>query len=137
MITINNIMSVFIYEIASLKSGIIINTPKYPEGNKVVVRLGRLLGDLVANHKFSGFASHSSTCFCSWCACPKANIQKLTIGRLLQMWIFKDYSQAFNDLKNEAERARMVKKSGIKWSGLNRLCYWDPVHMIPIGIMHN
>ncbi|MBW0513141.1 hypothetical protein O181_052856 [Austropuccinia psidii MF-1] len=137
MITINNILSVFIDEIASLDSGIIIHTPRYPEGRKVVVRLGCLLGDLVANHKVAGFASHSATRFCSWCECPKADIQQLTIGRLRQMRIVKDYSRAFKDLKNEAERTRMVKKSGIRWSELNRLRYWDPVHMIPIGIMHN
>ncbi|MBW0572796.1 hypothetical protein O181_112511 [Austropuccinia psidii MF-1] len=31
----------------------------------------------------------------------------------------------------------MVKKTGIWWSELNRLPYWDPVQQIPQGIMHN
>ncbi|MBW0556038.1 hypothetical protein O181_095753 [Austropuccinia psidii MF-1] len=112
MVTINNILSVFINEMIQLNSGIFVQTLKYPDGSMVVVRLGCLIGDLVANHKVSGFASHSATQFCSWCKCPKAEIQQLKLGRLRQKRIVKD-------LKNEAERTRMVKKTNIRWSELN------------------
>ncbi|MBW0567126.1 hypothetical protein O181_106841 [Austropuccinia psidii MF-1] len=77
MVTINNILNVFVDEIALLDGGIMIETPRYHKGRKVVVRLGCLIGDLVANHKVAGFASHSATRFCSWCECSKANIQQL------------------------------------------------------------
>ncbi|MBW0556724.1 hypothetical protein O181_096439, partial [Austropuccinia psidii MF-1] len=40
---------------------IIIKTPQYPNGRRVIVWLGCLIGDLVANHKVAGFASHSAT----------------------------------------------------------------------------
>ncbi|MBW0587882.1 hypothetical protein O181_127597 [Austropuccinia psidii MF-1] len=106
-------------------------------GRRVFVCVGCLLGDLVAKHKVAGFASHSATQFCSWCDSPKSDIQQLQVGRLRQKRLVKDYSQAFKDLKNKAEHTRMVKKSGIRWSELNWLDYWDTVHMIPIGIMHN
>ncbi|MBW0469316.1 hypothetical protein O181_009031 [Austropuccinia psidii MF-1] len=137
MVTINNILTIFIDEIALLDSGIIIQTPQYPNGRKVVVRLGCLIGDLVANHKVAGFASHSATRFCSWCECVKADIQHLKLGRLRQKRIVKDCSHQFKELRNEAECTRMVKKTGIRWSELNRLHYWDPVQQIPLGIMHN
>ncbi|MBW0549631.1 hypothetical protein O181_089346 [Austropuccinia psidii MF-1] len=44
---------------------------------------------------------------------------------------------AVTELKNEAECTRMVKHTGIRWSELNCLHYWDPVQQIPLGIMHN
>ncbi|MBW0514434.1 hypothetical protein O181_054149 [Austropuccinia psidii MF-1] len=137
MVTINNILKIFIDEIALLDEGIMIQTPQYPKGCKVVVRLGCLIGDLVANHKVAGFASHSATRFCSWCDCSKADIQQLKLGRLQQKHIVKDCSNQFKDLRNETERTRMVKKTGIRWSELNRLPYWNPVQQIPLGIMHN
>ncbi|MBW0565790.1 hypothetical protein O181_105505 [Austropuccinia psidii MF-1] len=137
MVKINNILSVFINEMIQLNLGIFVQKPKCSNGHMVVVRLGCLIGDLVANHKVSGFASHLATRFCSWCECPKAEIQQLKLERLRQKCIVKDYSLRFKDLKNEAECTRMVKKTGIRWSELNRLGYWDPVQQIPLGIMHN
>ncbi|MBW0508136.1 hypothetical protein O181_047851 [Austropuccinia psidii MF-1] len=132
MVTINNILKVFVDEILRLDSGIIIKTPQYPNGHRVVVRLGFLIGDLVANHKVAGFASHSATRFCSWRDCSKADLHQLKIGRLLQKRHVKHHSLAFKKFPNEAEPTRMVKKTGIRCSELNRLAYWDPV-----GIMHN
>ncbi|MBW0490854.1 hypothetical protein O181_030569 [Austropuccinia psidii MF-1] len=119
MVTINKILRVFIDEMIQLNSGIFVQTPKYPNGRMVVVCLGCLIGDLVANHKVSGFALNSATWFCSSCECTKAEIQQLELGRLQQKFIVKDYSLGFKDLTNKAERTRMVKKTGIRWSGLN------------------
>ncbi|MBW0588739.1 hypothetical protein O181_128454 [Austropuccinia psidii MF-1] len=116
MVTINSILNIFINELIQLEPGIVIQTPQYPQGGRVFVHVGSLLGDLVANHKVAGFASHSATRFFSWCDSPKADIQQLQVGRLRQQQLVKDYSQAFKDLKNEAERTRMVKKSGIRWN---------------------
>ncbi|MBW0473352.1 hypothetical protein O181_013067 [Austropuccinia psidii MF-1] len=137
MVTINNNINVFINELIQLEPSIVIQTPQYPQGRRVFVHVGCLLGDLVDNHKVAGFASHSATRFCSWCDSPKADIKQQQVGRLRQKQLVKDYSRAFKDLKNKAEQTRMVNKSGIRWSELNRLDYWDPVSMIPIGVMHN
>ncbi|MBW0496094.1 hypothetical protein O181_035809 [Austropuccinia psidii MF-1] len=82
MITIKNILRIFIEEMVQLNSGIFIQTPHYPKGHKVVVRFGCLIGDLVANQKVLGFAFHSATWFCSWCECPKAEIQQIKLAKL-------------------------------------------------------
>ncbi|MBW0585566.1 hypothetical protein O181_125281 [Austropuccinia psidii MF-1] len=137
MITINNILRIFIEEMVQLNSGIFIQTPHYPKGRKVVVHLGCLIGDLLANYKVLGFASHSDTRFCSWCEFPKAKIQQLKLAKLQQKRIVKDYSIAFKGLNNDSECTRMVRRTGIRWSELNHLDYWDPVQQIPLGIMHN
>ncbi|MBW0496605.1 hypothetical protein O181_036320 [Austropuccinia psidii MF-1] len=125
MVTINNILKAFVDEILRLDSGIIIQTSQYPIGRRVLVGLGCLIGVLVANHKVAGFSSHSSTLFCSWCDCSKANLKQLKIRRLRQKRHVKDRSQAFKQLHNEAECTRMVKKTYIRWSELNFLEYWD------------
>ncbi|MBW0544309.1 hypothetical protein O181_084024 [Austropuccinia psidii MF-1] len=137
MVTINNILNVCINEMIHLDSGIIIKTPRYPNGRRVIVWLGCLIGNLVANHKVAGFASHSATHFCSWCDCLKADIQEIKLRTIRQKHQVKDYSHAFQQLKNEAECTEMVKKTGIRWSELNHCHYWDPVKQIPLGIMHN
>ncbi|MBW0499924.1 hypothetical protein O181_039639 [Austropuccinia psidii MF-1] len=137
MVTINNILHIFFDEMIHLDSGIIIQTHCYPKDRKVVVCLGCLIGDLVANNKVAGFPSHSATRFCSCFKCPKAEIQQLQLGRLRQKQIVKDCSHGFKELRNETERMRMVKKTGVWWSELNHLHFWDPVHVIPIGLMHN
>ncbi|MBW0502506.1 hypothetical protein O181_042221 [Austropuccinia psidii MF-1] len=137
MMKINNILKNFVDEVVQLDSEIIIQTPCYPHSQRVIVHLGCLIGDLVANHKVAGFASHFATRFCSWCNCPKADIQEIKLGRIGQKSHVKDYSRAFQELKNESECTRMVKRNGIRWSELNRLHYWDPVQQIPLGIMHN
>ncbi|MBW0513862.1 hypothetical protein O181_053577 [Austropuccinia psidii MF-1] len=31
----------------------------------------------------------------------------------------------------------IIKKTGIRWSQLNRLPYWDPVLCVSLGVMHN
>ncbi|MBW0551980.1 hypothetical protein O181_091695 [Austropuccinia psidii MF-1] len=123
MMTIKNMLKIFIDEMVQLYSGIIIQTSCYPHGQMVVVRLGCLIGDLVANHKAAGFASHFATQFFSWCNCPKADIVEMKLGKIRKKSHVKDYSQAFQEVKNEAECTRMVKHTGIRWSKLNCLHY--------------
>ncbi|MBW0543903.1 hypothetical protein O181_083618 [Austropuccinia psidii MF-1] len=66
-----------------------------------------------------------------------ADIQEMKLGKIRQKSHVKDYSRAFQELNNEAECTRMVNHTGIRWSELNFLHYWDPVQQIPLGIMHN
>ncbi|MBW0539643.1 hypothetical protein O181_079358, partial [Austropuccinia psidii MF-1] len=135
-ITINNILRPFVDELIELQSGINIPTPKFPKGRNIIVKLGCLIGDLVATHKVAGYASHSATFFCTWCECTQAGIGNLEASRLCVSRIVKDYSRAFKDARNQTEADRIVKKSGIRWSELNRLPYWDPVQQTSLGIMH-
>ncbi|MBW0478387.1 hypothetical protein O181_018102 [Austropuccinia psidii MF-1] len=136
MVTINNVLSLFVEEIMPLSAGINIPTPRYPNGRKVVIKLGCLIGDLVATHKVAGYASHSATCFCTWCDCNKDNIKNLEIGRLRQSRIVKDYAYSFKQAQNQAERDRILKRAGVRWSELHRLPYWDPVNHVSLGVMH-
>ncbi|MBW0481642.1 hypothetical protein O181_021357 [Austropuccinia psidii MF-1] len=135
-ITINNILMPLVDDLIKLHPGIIIRTPNSPNGRKIVVKLGCLIGDLVATNKVAGFASHSATSFCTWCECTKAQLPDLEIARLHKCHIVRHYSNAFKDAQNQTQADRLVKKSGVRWSELNRLPYWDPVRHTSLGILH-
>ncbi|MBW0577849.1 hypothetical protein O181_117564, partial [Austropuccinia psidii MF-1] len=51
MITINNVMKPLVDEFNQFKNGIKVYTPNYPHGQKVIVKLVALIGDIVATHK--------------------------------------------------------------------------------------
>ncbi|MBW0561336.1 hypothetical protein O181_101051 [Austropuccinia psidii MF-1] len=92
--------------------------------------------DLAATHKIAGYASHTATSFCTWCECKRAEVGNLEIACVDESQIVKDHSREFKDEKNQSEADCLVKKSGIQWSELNCLPYWDPVQQTSIGIMH-
>lgn len=54
-------------------TGVIIRTPKYPEGCHVHVALVALVCDKPAAHKLGGFGSHSHTSFCTLCWIKQAD----------------------------------------------------------------
>ncbi|MBW0576842.1 hypothetical protein O181_116557 [Austropuccinia psidii MF-1] len=67
MVTINHVLQPLISQLLELNQGFEITTPMYPHGHQISVILVSLLGDIVANHKVSGFMSHFAKRFCSWC----------------------------------------------------------------------
>ncbi|MBW0481319.1 hypothetical protein O181_021034 [Austropuccinia psidii MF-1] len=83
-----------------------------------------------------GFSSHYATSFCTWFKCTKAQLHHLEMGHLCKRRIVSDYSKAFKQSKTQSEADWPVKKSGIWWSELNQLPYWDPVQYTSLGILH-
>ncbi|KAJ7774305.1 hypothetical protein DFH07DRAFT_952551 [Mycena maculata] len=49
------------------KDGVVISTPKYPQGRLIRVALVAVVCDKPAMHKVGGFGSHSHTNFCTMC----------------------------------------------------------------------
>ncbi|MBW0565832.1 hypothetical protein O181_105547 [Austropuccinia psidii MF-1] len=80
MITINNMLRPMIDEIFELNNRITIRTPEYPHGQKVVVKVVTLVGDIFEAHKAEGFKSHSDRKLCSWCGVNASNQQKMKLG---------------------------------------------------------
>ncbi|MBW0563109.1 hypothetical protein O181_102824 [Austropuccinia psidii MF-1] len=81
MITINNILKPLVKEMLELNRPTKFQTLRFPLGRTIVICLGALVGDLVATHKVSGFASHLATKLCSWCNTKKADITNMKIDR--------------------------------------------------------
>ncbi|KAG0151204.1 hypothetical protein CROQUDRAFT_706042, partial [Cronartium quercuum f. sp. fusiforme G11] len=64
---INHVLSPIVDELLVLEKGFQVRTHQYPHGQMVQIKLLGLVGDIVATHKVTGYASHSAVCFCSFC----------------------------------------------------------------------
>ncbi|PLW24723.1 hypothetical protein PCASD_05234 [Puccinia coronata f. sp. avenae] len=74
MTTISHILAPLVDELLLLSTSTFVQTPQFPNGHKLSVHLGALIGNIVATHKITGFASHAANFFCSWCNCHKNNM---------------------------------------------------------------
>jgi hypothetical protein len=46
-------------------------------------------------------------------------------------------AEAFRDAPSRAERARIFNRTGVRWSVLLDLPYWDPTKCVVVDAMHN
>ncbi|MBW0554409.1 hypothetical protein O181_094124 [Austropuccinia psidii MF-1] len=137
MITINNVLTPLIDQFLKLNQGITVCTPRYPNDRKLLVKLVTLVGDIVATHKVAGFMSHSATKLCSWCEIKASERQELQAGRLRNGQNVLAVSSRWKTLESKASQKKLAQKTGIRWSELNWLPYWDPVLNVSLGVMHN
>ncbi|KNZ46586.1 hypothetical protein VP01_7148g1 [Puccinia sorghi] len=80
MTMISHILAPLFNELLLLNTGIFIKTHNFPIGRRLSIHRGALIGDVVASHKLSGFASHLATFFCSWCKCKKSEMMHMQLG---------------------------------------------------------
>ncbi|POW16799.1 hypothetical protein PSTT_01059 [Puccinia striiformis] len=76
-----HILAPLVDELLLLNTGTFVRTPQFPDGRKLSIHLGALIGDVVTTHKITGFASHAATYFCSWCKCQKNDIKQMHVGQ--------------------------------------------------------
>ncbi|MBW0488646.1 hypothetical protein O181_028361 [Austropuccinia psidii MF-1] len=136
MITINNILKPTIDELLEIQK-VKISTPSHPHGRNVSIKLVALIGDIVATHKVAGFMSHSAKYFCSWCEPQDHSREELILGKPRQKSSVLGASHRWNNARTIKLQQKFAKSSGIRWSELNRLPYWDPVTSVALGIVHN
>ncbi|MBW0488035.1 hypothetical protein O181_027750 [Austropuccinia psidii MF-1] len=137
MFTTNNVLKPLADELLNLHKVIKINTPKYPHGHKVFVRLVGLIGDVIATHKVAGFMSHSAKEYCSWCEMYHHEGDKLQLGMLCNKRKVLASLWQWKETKTITARQQLSKITGICWSQLNRLPYWDPILCVSLGVMYN
>ncbi|KAH9471668.1 hypothetical protein Pst134EA_033299 [Puccinia striiformis f. sp. tritici] len=135
--TINHLLKPIVDELITLQSGTIIKTHQHPRGRMVKVRLLCLIGDLPATKKVAGFASSSATCYCTWCHAKHDQIDTLKIAAIRRQGETKRTSRKSRDAASENAQTKILKQTGVRWSELNRLTYWNPTKHVVLGIMHN
>ena len=114
-----------------------IPTYGHPNGAWVQARVAPLIADLEGSRKASGFLSHAATMFCSFCLCKRDDLKKLTLGIPRNSIQVRSQADAWLKTETKASRAAMEKETGVRWSSLYRLPYWDPVRHVVLGYMHN
>ncbi|MBW0529106.1 hypothetical protein O181_068821 [Austropuccinia psidii MF-1] len=115
MFTISNILGPLVKKLLESNQGIMIHTPKYPKGHKVIVKLAAFIGDVVATHKK----------------------KQLKLGRCRSGQDVCNTSFAYHKLESHTKKEKLAKKTGICWSELNRLPYWNPVLNFTLVFIHN
>ncbi|OAD69156.1 hypothetical protein PHYBLDRAFT_149559 [Phycomyces blakesleeanus NRRL 1555(-)] len=103
--------------------------------------------DIPAARKTSGFTGHASICACHKCQRQFTMIPETTqvdfSGFEYSTWIKRtkarnlDYANKWKEAKNAAERTRLKRSNGTRWSQLHLLTYFDPVWCTIIDPMHN
>ncbi|KAJ7583887.1 hypothetical protein C8J56DRAFT_1166808 [Mycena floridula] len=94
------------------QDGVVIPTPKFPNGRLVRVALVALVCDKPAAHKLAGFPARTNE------------------GQ-------RDLQLRYLKLKTNAQREKFVKEHATRWTELHRLPYFDVCHMVVIDPMHN
>lgn len=119
--------------------GLTISTFWHPDGVPIVVKAVPLIADLEGNNKCSGFLSHSAEQYCSFCLAPQSEIENLDIFS----WPLRNGAVVRNDAAlwlqdtTKVARATRESKTGVRWTSLHRLPYWDPVNHTILGPLHN
>ena len=116
-------------------------TYNYKTGRLVRCALLLLVCDLPAARKAAGFASTAHEHFCSICHCTRSQHgygdldyhawQRRTNSEC------RSFASRFEAAKDEETRAELFKRSGMRWSELLRLPYFDIVQCVVVDAMHN
>lgn len=116
-------------------------TASYDVGRLVLAALVAVVCDLPAARKVGGFSSHSHRYFCSMCWCTRFNHTYDDIN--VKSWIrrtneeCRQLAERWRSAPSNAAAQRSFDTSGIRWSELLRLPYYEPARFLIIDPMHN
>ena len=120
--------------------GKILPTCRHPlNGIAVAAQIIPLLADLQAICKVAGYVLHSGRLFCSFCKYPSDNVEDLDYRRWEMRQGGEVCAQAaeWRDLVTVTEKESWTRETGVRWTPLHDLPYWDPVKHVLLGFMHN
>ena len=114
------------------------STPSHPSGwlsRSVIVPV---VADLVAARQMTGTAPHGQTHFCNFCT------QELWQSEDLDYWSWesrtadehRSIALRWRDAETESAQGSIWKTTGIRWTPLLELPYWDPTRFIALDTMH-
>jgi Transposase family tnp2 len=111
-------------------------------GRVVRCALVCVVSDLLAARKVNGFAAIGHTQMCAICHCTRQQQDDLndsfaSLGNRRTGEEIRESAQLYLDAENGKERKDTVTTTGIRWSELYRLPYFDPSRMVVVDCMHN
>lgn len=116
-------------------------TQQHPHGRLVRCALVALVCDIPAARKISGFAASSHNHFCSICHCTRqehgyGNIEYHIWRRRTKEECYAA-AERYQNASDDTERLTAFTASGMRWSELLRLPYFDPTRFVVVDAMHN
>ncbi|RDX39658.1 hypothetical protein OH76DRAFT_1328342, partial [Lentinus brumalis] len=138
---LNHILRPLVDELLEMwDPGIFLSTPLYPTGRRVRAALIPIIADLPALRKTTGFASHSADLFCNFCLLHKADENIVDCSKWPPRPSWKDHIKLAEEwlaLPTLNARKDFTKATGVRWTELLRLPYWDPTRYTLVDSMHN
>jgi hypothetical protein len=137
--TIAHILAPLVQVLNEFWIGKVLPTFCHPNGLTIRAMILPVIADLEAIRKISGFLGHGATQFCSYCTCTHNEIESLDwlSWKTQDGAAVKRSAKKWQALPTLDKKARMAKKTGIRWTPLHDLPYWDPVKHLVLGFMHN
>lgn len=126
-------------KVSYIKGTSIKHTGQHPQGRRSREAIVALVNDLPASRKIVGCAGHRAEKFCSLCELPRSSINNV------DWWTWtpatreaqETAAKKWRDASTKAERDRIYQETGVRWSPLWDLPYWDPIKYVVIDGMHN
>ncbi|RXW18043.1 hypothetical protein EST38_g7821 [Candolleomyces aberdarensis] len=115
-------------------------TYEHPEGRRSREAVIPSINDLPGGLKLVGHASHTANIFCAKCHVKKKGINNIdTDSDPFKLMTQEEYRRAASDWRDamtKAQRNAIFKRTGIRYSVLLELDYWNPVSYVVIDGMH-
>ena len=137
--SISHVFQPLMTELQELWRGLFLSsTASHPQGRLIRVALWPLLADSPAMKKISGFSSHNSTNFCTYCHITIDNINEVDVKayKKRHQHSIKAQSQAWLNAPSASAQEKLVKKHGVRATPFANLSYWQPINFTTIDIMH-
>lgn len=102
--------------------------------------LAVIVADMPAGRKINGVAAHSAKEFmCPFCGLGRADINNLNRATWPRRSrdVLKKAAEDWRDAETASKRKRLFKQTGVRWTPLWKLDYYDPTRMATIDVMHN
>lgn len=127
-------------DLVILREGIYVTeTFKHPSGRLVYAQLGPVIADLDACRAIGGCSGHSHKYFCSFCHLTRDDITNFR-PTTWKPRTFEEHTRAARqwlDADSERLRLKVFDQTGVFWTPLMRLGYWDPTKDLILDVMHN
>ncbi|KIK78951.1 hypothetical protein PAXRUDRAFT_162628, partial [Paxillus rubicundulus Ve08.2h10] len=97
------------------------------------------VNDLPATWKIGGFAGPTAKHLCNLCWQEKSNISNFNCENWRHCTYQENMEAAtqWRDAQMQKDHNKIFKETGVQWSELLRLPYWDPTRFLAIDGMHD
>ncbi len=117
------------------------HTSKFPEGRLILCALILVICDLLATRKAIGYAACAHERFCNICKCTRTGEGyghtdcRAWAWRSNEEW--RKAAMDYQACGNEGARTAQFNKTGVRWTDLLRLPYFDISRCVVVDPMHN
>ncbi|KJA19405.1 hypothetical protein HYPSUDRAFT_125364, partial [Hypholoma sublateritium FD-334 SS-4] len=103
--------------------------------------LACVVSDLPAARKVNGFAGVGHTQVCAMCHCVRVKKDNrdsyICLCDRRTKEEYEQLTRLYLDSMGADERKKTAQKTGVRWSVLHRLPYFDPSRFVVVDAMHN